>query len=91
MSDRNENQYDYLANFYAQRLERNIKRRRVAKKLARMRYKPIYRLEHPYKLRNRLISKKVVCSYFFLQDQWEQEDEASEGLEEWYKKYHSTE
>ena len=90
MSNQNQNQFNLENDFIAQQLERNIKRRRVAKKLARMRYKPIYRNQWSYKLRNRFIKNKVIDHYFCFMSQNEQEVEASEGLETWYKKYKST-
>lgn len=90
MSEQNPHRFNLEYDFFSQQFERNIKRRRVAKKLARMRYKPIYRREWSYKLRNRFVFNKVVDHYFFLESQNEQEVEASEGLEEWYKKYKST-
>ena len=65
MSDQNQNQFNLENDFIAQQLERNIKRRRVAKKLARMRYKPIYRNQWSYKLRNRFIKNKVVDHFFW--------------------------
>ena len=76
--------------FDAQQRERTIKRRRLAKKLARMRYKPLYRLQWLYELRSRNVKKKVIDHYFCLMSQRYQEFEAKQGLEEWYKKNHST-